>query len=84
MDEAGAVEQNVDDADLASRCLDGRIIEDVELERPNALYAVECSQQALVDIAGDDRRPGLGERLRARPSDPLPAAVTKATLPVSF
>ena len=72
MDEAGAVEQHVDRADLGDRRVDGGVVEHIELARRDIGLPGELGERRLVDVGRDDLGAGAGEGEHARLADPLP------------
>ena len=71
VDDAGAVEEHVDAADLADGLGHLLVVEDVEDAGRDARHAVELGELFGVDVGGDDGGAGLGERLDRGAADAL-------------
>ena len=80
MDEAGAVDQHVDGADLLLRRGDRGEIQHVQAARRH-VGGLQRAQHLHVDVGGDDIRPLGGEPLRVARPMPCAAAVTRIFLP---
>ena len=71
MDKAGAVEQDIDSADLGEGRFYGLIIQNIELAGLDARLIADFSEKRFVDVGGMDDGASLGESQCARVADAL-------------
>ena len=71
MDEAGAVEQDIDPPDPGERRFDRGIVQHVEPARDEPRRAAQFGKRRLVDVGGNHVRAGSRERQHRCTSDTL-------------